>query len=520
MRRLLIILLALTFTLSPYAQNNKTRKKAKTTQVTQKKKKSSRTKKRSGKNKPQSISGLKSERSKVQKNLKSQRNKLSANKADVKKRLGQLMLLNQDIETGKRKIDSIRTDINRIDKNISLLNVQLATLEGQLKQRKDNYIKSMRYMARHRSIQDQLMFVFSAEDFTQVYRRLRFVRDYAAFQKAQGEALKNKQEEVDDKKRQLEKRKSDKSRLLKEEESAKQKLEGKKKDQDKIVKTLKSQQRSIQRIISQQERLSRQLDEKIDRLIAEEIARQRVKAAEEARKKAAAEAARKKAAELARKKAAAEAAAKRNAERIAAAKKAEAKARAAAENASASQKQAAQQRLKEAESARAAAERKAAVEERRMKHEVEVAKRDRTTVATVPIADRNLDASFRNSKGRLPMPMSGGCRIINHYGQYNVEGLRNVRLDNKGITIRGAANSKARAIYQGEVSAVFSFGDTMVVMVRHGSYISVYCNLSMVSVKKGQKVSSGQVIGKAADNTLQFQLRHEKSKLNPEAWIR
>ena len=507
MRRLLIILFALTFTLSPYAQNNRNKgKKAKTTAVQKKKTKS--------------IKGLKNERSQVKKNIKTQKNKLNANQADIKKRLGNLMLLNQDIESGRRKIDSIRADINRLDKNISLTNVQLNTLKGQLDKRKENYIKSMRYMARHRSIQDQLMFIFSADDFTQIYRRLRFVRDYAAYQKVQGEALKDKQKEVDEKKRQLESKKKDKKRLLKEEEDAKLKLEEKKKEQDKMVSSLKNQQRSIQRIISQQEKRSAQLDAEIDRLIAEEIARQRAKAAEEARKKAAAEAAKKKAAELARKKAAAEAVAKRNAERIAAAKRAEAEARKAANNADAAKKQVAEQRLKAAESARIAAERKAAVEERRMKHEVEVAKRANTEIATVPAADRSIDGSFRQCKGRLPMPMTGSCRIINHYGQYNVEGLRNVRLDNKGINIRGTASSRACAIYPGEVSAVFSFGDTMVVMVRHGSYISVYCNLSMVSVKKGQKLSSGQVIGKAADNVLQFQLRHEKQKLNPEAWLR
>ena len=515
MRRLLILLFALTFTLSPYAQSNKQRKKEKTTAVSKKKKNN-----KSRKKKTKSIGGLKNERSKVQKEIKNQKKRLVVNKADVKKRLANLMVINQDIEVGKRKMDSIRGDINRIDGNIKLLNVQLKTLEGQLKVRKDNYIKSMRYVAKHRSIQDQLMFIFSADNFTQVYRRLRFVRDYAAFQKAQGEALKKKQTEVDEKRRQLEKKKKEKNRLLAEEETAKQKLEAKQKEQNSMVATLKNKQRTIQNIITQQERRSAQLDAEIDRLIAEEIAKQRAKAAEEARKKAAAEAARKKAADLARKKAAAEAAAKRNAERIAAAKKAEAKARADAQKASEAQKSAAEHRLKVAEAERAAAERKAAADAKRMKHAVDAAKKAKTEYATIPEVDRNIDGSFRQNKGRLPMPMSGSCRIINHYGQYNVEGLRNVRLDNKGITIRGTGGSRARAIYPGEVSAVFSFGDTMVVMVRHGSYISVYCNLSMVSVKKGQKVASGQAIGSAADNVLQFQLRHEKAKLNPEAWIR
>ena len=60
----------------------------------------------------------------------------------------------------------------------------------------------------------------------------------------------------------------------------------------------------------------------------------------------------------------------------------------------------------------------------------------------------------------------------------------------------------------------------MGVMVRHGSYISVYTNLSSVSVSRGQRVSARQVLGTVgSENILQFQLRKEIAKLNPESWL-
>ena len=60
----------------------------------------------------------------------------------------------------------------------------------------------------------------------------------------------------------------------------------------------------------------------------------------------------------------------------------------------------------------------------------------------------------------------------------------------------------------------------MFVMVRHGAYISVYCNLSSVSVSKGQKVSTRQALGNVGpDHILQFQLRRGTTKLNPETWL-
>ena len=116
------------------------------------------------------------------------------------------------------------------------------------------------------------------------------------------------------------------------------------------------------------------------------------------------------------------------------------------------------------------------------------------------------------------MPMNG--HISNHYGQYSVEGLHNVQLSNSGINIKGGGGSAVRSVFRGEVSAVFNFNGTSVVMVRHGAYISVYCNLRSVNVQRGQKVSTRQSLGSVAqDNILQFQLRKMQNRLNPEAWI-
>lgn len=117
------------------------------------------------------------------------------------------------------------------------------------------------------------------------------------------------------------------------------------------------------------------------------------------------------------------------------------------------------------------------------------------------------------------MPASG--RIITHYGQYNVEGLSNVRLDSKGINIKCGAGAGVRSIFNGEVSKIFTVMGVKGVMIRHGQYISVYCNLSSVNVHVGQSVSTGQSIGAVDGNgVLQFQLHKGFTKLNPEAWLR
>jgi septal ring factor EnvC (AmiA/AmiB activator) len=138
--------------------------------------------------------------------------------------------------------------------------------------------------------------------------------------------------------------------------------------------------------------------------------------------------------------------------------------------------------------------------------------------------DRQLSGSFERNKGILPMPITGPYVIVSHYGQYAVDGLKNVKLDNKGIDIKGKAGAKARAIFDGEVSAIFKYNGLNNVLVRHGNYISVYCNLSTVSVSKGSKVKTRSEIGTvhqdaSGNAVLHFQLRKETTKLNPEVWL-
>ena len=468
-----------------------------------------------------SINSLKKQRDEIKKNIAKQEKALRANKAQVEKKLKDLMAINGEMDRRRQSIDSINHDIHLLDGDIDILNAQLNTLNAQLEARKAQYIKSMRYMAKRRGIQSQMMFIFSGNDFSQIYRRMRFMREYAAYQRTQGKAVQEQQQRVNEKNEQLKAARGVKSNLLwkgKKEHAA---LAGQKEEQQKVVTSLQKQQKTIQNIIDEQKKKDAALNAKIDQLVAEEVERARQRAIAEAKKKAEeAEAAKRKAEALARKKAEAEAAERENQRRIEEAKAAEQKAKAdaiAARNARA--RQLAEQRAREAEAARIAAERKAVVDKERANIEVAKAKKESEEAVRLSSADRLVSGGFEANKGRLPSPVAGG-RIVSHFGQHGVEGLPGVVLDNKGINILGSQGCAARAIYDGEVSAVFDAGGTMGVLVRHGAYISVYCNLKSVSVSKGQKVSTRQSLGVVGrDNILQFQLRKERDKLNPEVWL-
>lgn len=515
-----------------------------------------------------SIRGLQGQRANIQKKIKEQEKALRRNQADVKKRLQDLMVLNGEIDQRQKNIDGIQQDIHHIDGNIGLLNAQLKILEQQLQDRKNKYIRSMRYMTRHHSVQDKLMFIFSAKNLTQMYRRLSFIRQYSAYQKAQGEAVKAKQKQVTEKHKQLQVVKGHKNNLLYKGQQEKTALEGKQTEQQQVVQGLQKQQKTIQAVIADQRKKNAAINAQIDRLIAIEVEKARARAAAEAKRKAEAQAAaQRRREELARRKAQAEAEARENARRIEEARRkereaelarqraaeenrkaqelarkaqeearlqaensakarAQDKARARAEKAAreaaeqANRQARAEQAAREAEADRRAAELKAKTDEARNRKELASARREANDAATLSTVDRMLSGGFEANRGRLPMPISGTYKIVSHFGQYNVQGLSGVTLDNKGINLLGKPGCVARSIYDGEVSAVFGYGGMWNVLVRHGAYISVYCNLKSVSVHKGQKVCTRQALGAVgADNILQFQLRKETAKLNPEAWL-
>ena len=482
MRRIPIILLLLWgFTLAPQAQRRKSAPK-KTVVTKQKTRRSTKSSKSSAKQ-PTTVQALEKQRKQIQQQIREQERRLASSQQDVKKRLQTLMMLNSEIAGKRRTIDTIRHDISNLDQEIEELNIQLDELQKMLADCKQRYVKSMRYMHRNRSAQSQMMFIFSADNFAQMFRRMRFMREYAAYQHVQGDEVKAQQEEVNQKFQELSVAKEHKAQLLAKGERERVALEGKQTEQQNVVNTLKKEQKTIQNIIAQQKKKDAALNAQIDRLIAEEVARQKARAEAEARRRA-------------------EAAARER--ELAEAKAREEKAR--AEAMAAKDKKAreeAERRVRDAEERRIAAQRKA-----------------ESMPMTAPSEDVRISGNFESNRGRLPMPITGSYRIVSHFGQYNVEGLHNVTLDNKGINIKGEQGAQARSIFDGEVSGVFSFGGTMVVMVRHGSYISVYCNLASVNVHRGQRVSTRQSLGRVGtDNILQFQLRKETSKLNPEHWL-
>ena len=420
------------------------------------------------------IKELESKRGTLQQQIAETESLLKNTKKDVGSQLNSLAALTGQIEERKRYILAINNDMEAIERELSSLERQLAALQRDLKDKKKKYESSVQYLYKNKSIEEKLMFVFSAKSLEQTYRRMRYVREYATYQRIQGEEILKKQEQINHKRAELRQVKAAKVGLLKDRETEKAKLETQEKDKRTMVANLQKKQKGLQGEISKKRREANQLNARIDKLIAEEIEHARKRAEEEARLEAR----------------------RREAE----ARKSESKGG-----------QSSKDKDVESSSSRTTASKP---------------KAKPLDSYTMSRADRELSDNFISNRGKLPIPVSGAYIITSHYGEYAVEGLRNVKLDNKGIDIQGKPGAQARAIFNGKVAAVFQLNGLFNVLVRHGNYISVYCNLSSPSVKSGDTVTTKQPIGQIFSDSndggrtvLHFQLRREKEKLNPEPWL-
>lgn len=467
------------------------------------------------------IRSLQRQQTSLKHSIANQEKMLKSTKKDVSSQLANLQVINVQIEGQQKYVNGIHAELTELATTISGLEQQLHLLEADIAVCKRRYQRSVTYMFRNRMQVSKWQFILSAKNFRDMYRRLRYMSQFSRYQRAQAEIIRQKERIVQAKRNELLGLKTKKNKLYKEGQAEKQKLQGQQQERQQVVNDLNKRQQELQASIAQQRKKAAALDARIDQLIQQEIA-----AAERRRK---AEAERRRKAELARQaklKAQREQAARAKTAREKAAREKKERERqmAIAQRNNTNNRRAKANKTTSKNSEKLVAKNDAKRSTTRRIKPVETEKQPATTFTYSTNADNAINGSFAANRGRLPMPITGGYAITRHYGSYNVAGLKGVQLDSKGINITGHAGAQARAVYAGEVTAIFAYGGMYNIIVRHGSYMSVYCNLSSTSVRQGQHVQARQTLGTIATDasgncTLHFQLRKETSKLNPEAWL-
>ena len=426
----------------------------------------------------QTSDDLKKKQAEIQQEISELKRTLDDTKKNKKASLGQLALIKRKLRLREQAIGNINDQINVIERSIGQSRSEISRLKTELDTLKLEYEKSVVYAYKNRSNYDFLNFIFSANTFNDALKRIEYLKSYRLYREQQAETIRNTQDLLHGKITGLESSRKQKDEVLQKAEKEKVVLVNDRKEKDEIVNKLKSREKEIDKELKAKVRADAKLKAAVRAAIDREIkiARDKAMAAERAERE-------------------------REKER---AKLANANKPATPNNNNAS----------------------AAPETKKAEKEKPVAARKESYFEATPEA-LELSGNFEKNKGKLPWPVGAGHIKIG-FGTYEIEGIggsRPLRGNNPGVTIETEVGASVKAVFEGEVFQVFDVDGNWAVMVRHGKYFTVYSGLSAVSISKGQKVATGQMLGRAGANNddkgeIEFVIMQEQSNVNPEAWIR
>lgn len=374
---------------------------------------------------------LETQRKKLKKEIQQVNKLLFAAQKKEKNALEDLKDINQKIDVRERLIKTITLELRAINGEISLNEKELSRLTKELVKMKKDYGDMIYKSYKSKSQQSRTMFLLSSENFYQAFKRLQYMKQYAAFRKKQGVEVQNQTKTLNQLKDSLIFQKQLKDTLLVVELDQKEKIEEDKKGQEKLITQIKRRERKYKRDLRKKEKEEKQLTARIDKLIKEAIAKANAKAGS----------------------------------------------------------------------------------------------KSKNTFALTPEA-RALANRFEQNKGNLPWPVERGL-VVRRFGRQPHPTLKGITIQSTGLHIVTQSNSNAECIFNGEVFSVLTLAEgKKSVMVRHGNYITAYNNLEKIYVEKGDKVKTGQALGKiftdkiTGKTKLVFVLFKDTQRLNPSTWIK
>lgn len=469
--------------------------------------------------------------------------------------ISNLRRLEGDIIVSQKEVGTLSARVGTLKQRIASLEKQIAAYEANLSKMRTDYMKAVKKMRVARKKQSDLAFIFSARNFAQALRRMRYLKEFSAWREKQSALISATVAQLREQQKLLTANRKDLQTTLDRQVVVKNKLESQHSQQDKLVMELRKNGEALRAHLARKQSEANALRNQIASLIAQEEARRQAEEArrEEARREEARKAEERRQAEArkAEEHRLAEAQARREAEAAEAQRKAEEKTTA---QVAPSQKQSRKESEKSAQKTAAKNTQKKQAQQQPPQQKTESEKtyaearkrrprggkqgdgsnasapRQSTPAPKVetPDAPAAADNGFGSMKGRLPRPVSGAFRVVSRFGRQTLPDMPDVEYDNPGIDAEVASGASALAVYPGKVSAIYVLpGYSNVVIVNHGGYYTVYGNIQSPSVSVGQQLKQGQSVGRIAPDSddpsrtlLHFEVWKKRDKLNPMSWIR
>lgn len=389
---------------------------------------------------------------------------------DVNNQLRNLKIIENDIVRQKELLGAIQEDIVAIDREIERIDADIAVQEERVMRSKEEYAEALRRTRKYGKAKNKLHYIMAADNFRTMMRRIRYANTYMDAHDRLAKSLKAQIAILDSKKSELESMRAEREATVKEMELETVALRDKEAEQKRLVEKLKKESGKLQAEINKkQKELNRQkklIDDEIERILKAEEEARRKKAAEEAKKKSASKGGGKNTKSTGGK----------------------------------------------------------STKSTGGKSTKSTGGKKESYVEDAGVSA--MSGSFEKNKKKMPVPITGSYIVVERFGTQNVIGNKDVRITNNGIVFEGSKGARARCVFDGEVKRVINDGNYHFILVGHGVYMTIYCNIVNPCVKEGAKVKAGDILGDVGIDPklnvprMQLQMRKGRQMLNPANWIK
>lgn len=214
---------------------------------------------------------LEQDKQKIEKEIQYNSDLLQETQKSKKTTLNELVLIKKQIDAREQLIGNINQEIEATEQQIDLHKEIISELRQDLEKLKYEYAQMIYYAYKNRSSFDRLMFIFSASDFNQAYKRMKYFHQYANYRKNQAGRITETQNELNVTIQKLEDYKREKNELLNELQSEKNLLINSRVQQNQIYQQLNTKEKELAKTIKQKEKDALKLQQEIEKIIAEEI---------------------------------------------------------------------------------------------------------------------------------------------------------------------------------------------------------------------------------------------------------
>jgi len=218
----------------------------------------------------QSVDELQKKKQEAENEIKYTTKLLSEVQQNQKLSLNRLQLLNRQIDQRNAVISSINSEINLYQQLIDNNTLAIRIMTSDITDLKKEYAELIRSAYRNRNAYDQILFLLSAENANQAYRRYIYMKHYTTFRQGQAEIIQAIQEILNKKAENLEQQKLIKIQLVSDTKIEAQQLSREKIQKNYEVQKLQKEQQDLRKKLQQQREVEQRLEREIQKIIEEE----------------------------------------------------------------------------------------------------------------------------------------------------------------------------------------------------------------------------------------------------------